>query len=132
MAAKSAPFPVFGYVQDSVCSLQKGVQGLFDSLREEAGKLTGREWREDLDNLVAQVKALPTDIQKRAGKAFKSFEKNTSRLFSEVQTRAGKQLQPVVSRLSLPSKHEVELLAKRLAALEKRVEALHKAEREGA
>jgi len=132
MASKSAPFPVFGYVQDSLCSLQSGVQDLFDSIRKEAGKLTNGEWRRDLNHLAAQARALPSDVPKRAGRALKSLEKSTTKLLSEAQTFAGKRLEPLVNRLSLPSKHEVELLAKRLAALEKSIEDLHKAEPEGA
>jgi polyhydroxyalkanoate synthesis regulator phasin len=132
MASKGAPLPALDYVQDSLCSLQSRVQELFDGIRREAGKLTTREWRRDLDYVVAQAKALPTDVQKGAGRTFKAFEASTSKLFSEVQTFAGKQLQPVVSRLSLPSKHEVELLAERLAVLEKKVEDLHREEPEGA
>ncbi len=124
MATKSATFVPFAQVQDSIRSLQNGAEQLLDGLRKEAGKLLGKDRRKAIDNLLNQAKALPTDFQKNAGKVLKTLETRAEKLLSDAQSLTKKRIGWLVSRFSLPSKHEVELLAKRLSSLEKKVEGL--------
>jgi hypothetical protein len=123
MATKSATFPPFAQVQDSIRSLQRGAEHLLESLRNEAGQLlNGTERRKAIDGLLSEAKALPADLQKPALKTLKTLETRADQLLSEAQSHAKKGVGWLVSRFSLPSKHEVELLAKRVSSLEKKLE----------
>jgi polyhydroxyalkanoate synthesis regulator phasin len=124
MATKSAAYPAFGHLQDSFRSLQSRAEDILERVRKEAGKLTGKERHKAIEHLLNQAKTLPADLQKRAAKALKILEARASNALSEVRTQTSKRLDPLVSRLSIPSKHEVDLLAKRLSSLEKKVEDL--------
>jgi len=124
MPTKSAAFPAFAHLQDSVRSLQSGAEDLLERARKEAGKLAGKDRRKAIEHLLAQAKAFPADLQKRVAKILRSLEGRTSHALAELRTETSKRLDPLVSRLSIPSKHEVNLLAKRLSPLEKKVEDL--------
>src|SRR5262245_45355576 len=115
MATKSAAYPAFAQLQDSVRSLQSGAEELLERVRKEAGKLVGKDRGKTIEHLLSRGKSFPTDLQKRAAKALRSLGARAANAISEVQTQASKRLDPLVSRLSIPSKHEVELLAKRLS-----------------
>jgi hypothetical protein len=123
MATKSATSLPFAQVLESIRSLQSGAERWLESLRKDVNKLlSGKDRRKALDSLLSEAKALPTDLQKRVLKALKMFETRADQLLAEAQSHANKRVGWLVSRFSLPSKHEVELLAKRLSSLEKRVE----------
>jgi polyhydroxyalkanoate synthesis regulator phasin len=125
MATKSPTFAPFAQVQDSIRNLQTGAEQLLDSFRKEAGKLLShKDRRKVVDSLLSQAKALPTDLQRKAGKTLKAFETRAEKLLSEAQSHAKRRIGWLMSRFSLPSKHEVELLAKRLSSLEKKVDDL--------
>ena len=124
MATKSAAFPAFAQFQDSVRSLQSGVEELLERVRKEAGKLARKDQYKTIEHLLSRARSFPTDLQKRATKTMKSFTARTSNTVSQVRAQASKRLDPLLSRLSIPSKHEVEQLAKRLSSLEKKVEEL--------
>ena len=124
MATKSAASPAFAQLQDSVHNLQSRAEELLDRIRKEAGALVGKDTRRKLDHLLNQARAFPRDVQKRGAKTLKALEARASGAASEIRTQVAKRFEPLVGRLSLPSKHEVELLAKRLSSLEKKVDDL--------
>jgi polyhydroxyalkanoate synthesis regulator phasin len=124
MATKSAAYPSFAQLQASVRRLQSSAEEILERVVKEAGKLAGKDRRKAIEHLLSQAKALPADLQKRAAKALKTLEARTSNALSEIRTQTSLRLDPLVSRFSMPSKHEVDLLAKRLSALEKKVEDL--------
>ena len=124
MATKSAASPAFAQLQDSVHNLQSRAEELLDRIRKEAGALVGKDTRRKLDHLLNQARAFPRDVQKRGARTMKALEARASAALSEIRTQVAKRFEPLVGRLSLPSKHEVELLAKRLSSLEKKVDDL--------
>jgi poly(hydroxyalkanoate) granule-associated protein len=120
MATKSATFPGLAQVQESIRNFQSDSEKLFDRALKEAGKLISKDQRKVIDGLLEQAKAIREDIQKRSEKALKAVGARVEKILSQL----GKRLNPLVRRLSLPSRHEVELLAKRLSSLEKKVDEL--------
>jgi poly(hydroxyalkanoate) granule-associated protein len=120
MATKSATFPGLAQVQESIRNFQSESEKLFDRALKEAGKLISKDQRKVIDGLLEQAKAIREDIQKRSEKALKAVGARVEKILSQL----GKRLNPLVRRLSLPSRHEVELLAKRLSSLEKKVDEL--------
>jgi len=130
MATKStAAFPAFGQLQDSIHGLQTRAGELIERARKEAGRWMGKDGRKRIDQFLNQAQAFPTDLQKRAAKAWKSLETRASELLTDIRTQSSKRLDPLMSRFSVPSKHEVELLGKRLSSLEKKFEDLLNARR---
>ncbi len=133
MATKPATFLPFAQVQDSIRSLQSGAEHLLEGLRKEASKLLGgKDRRKTIDSLLSEAKALPTDLQKKVLKALKTLETRADQLLSEAQSHAKKRVGWMANRFSLPSKHEVGLLAKRLSSLEKKVEDMLNAKQSAA
>jgi poly(hydroxyalkanoate) granule-associated protein len=124
MATKAATFPGIAQVQESIRSFQAESEKLFARARKEAGKLISKDQRKVIDGLLDKASAMRDDIQKRAERALKAFSSRAGKIFSELEAQAKKRLNPLVRRLSLPSRHEVELLAKRLSSLEKKVDEL--------
>ena len=124
MTTKSATFPGLAQVQESIRNFQSESEKFFARARKEAGKLITKDQRKIIDGLVEQAKAIRDDIQKRTEKALKTVEARAEKILSQLDAQAKKHLSPLVRRLSLPSRHEVEQLAKRLSSLEKKVEEL--------
>jgi poly(hydroxyalkanoate) granule-associated protein len=124
MATKAATFPGLAQVQESIRSFQVESEKLFARARKEAGKLISKDQRKVIDGVVDQASAIRDDILKRTEKALKAFSSRAEKVFSQLEAQAKKRLNPLVRRLSLPSRHEVELLAKRLSSLEKKVDEL--------
>ena len=120
MATKTAAFPRLAQVQESLKGLQSEGEKLLARVRKEAGKLVSKDQRKAIDSLFAQAKALRTDLQKRTEKALKTIEARAEKVYAQVESR----VEPLVRRLSLPTRHEVQQLAKRLGSLEKKVEEL--------
>jgi poly(hydroxyalkanoate) granule-associated protein len=121
MATKAATFPRLAQVQDSIRNLQSEGEKLLTRIRKEAGKLVSKDQRKAIDNLISQAKAIRNDIQKRSEKAIKMLESRAEKLYAQIEAQTKKRIDPLVRRLSLPTKHEVEQLAKRLSSLEKKV-----------
>jgi poly(hydroxyalkanoate) granule-associated protein len=124
MATRPASFPSFASVQDSIRALQTEGEKLFTRGLKEATQLLGKDQRRALDDLLGRAKAIRKDIQKRTEKALKTLQSRTEKLLSRLDSQAKKRIEAIVLRLSLPTKHEVEQLAKRLSALEKKVDEL--------
>ena len=127
MAAKSTTFPRFGQVQDAIRNLQSEGEKLVTRIGKEAGKLVSKDRRKAIDNLISQARSIRNDIRKRSEKALKQLESRAETLYAELESQAKqarKRIEPLVRRLTVPTKHELELIAKRLSSLEKKVEEL--------
>lgn len=124
MATKTATFPRFTQVQDSIRGLQAEGEKLLARVRKEAGKLVSKDQRKAIDSLLAQAKSIRNDVQRRTEKALKTLEARAEKIYGQIESQAKKRIEPLVRRLSLPTKREVEQLAKRLSSLEKKVEDL--------
>jgi hypothetical protein len=73
---------------------------------------------------VSQAQAIRIDIQKRTDKALKMIESRAEKVYARVESEAKKRIDPLVRRLTVATRHDIELLAKRLTALEKKIEEL--------
>jgi polyhydroxyalkanoate synthesis regulator phasin len=124
MTTKATTFPGLNQVQESIRTLQSESEKLFARARREAGKLIGKDQRKALENLFDQVKAIRDDIQERTEKTLRTLWTGAEKILSQIESKAKMRLDPIVRRMSLPSKYEVELLAKRLSSLEKKVDEL--------
>ena len=124
MATKAATVPGLAQVQESIRYVQAEGEKLFARTRKEAGKLISKDQRKVIDSLFERANAIREDIQKRTAKALKTVSSRAEKVLSQLESQAKKHLDPIARRLSLPSRHEVELLAKRLSSLEKKVDEL--------
>jgi F0F1-type ATP synthase membrane subunit b/b' len=124
MATKAATSAGLAQVQESIRSLRSESEKLLARARKEAGKLINKDQQKVIDGLLDQASAIRDDIQKRTEKILKAISSRAGKMFSQLEAQAKKHLNPLVRRFSLPSRHEVELLAKRLSSLEKKVDEL--------
>jgi polyhydroxyalkanoate synthesis regulator phasin len=124
MATKTAAFPRLAQVQESLKVLQAEGEKLVARVRKEAGKLISKDQRKLFDSLVSQAQAIRVDIQKRTDKALKTIESRTEKVYARVESEAKKRIDPLVRRLTVATRHDIEILAKRLTALEKKIEEL--------
>jgi polyhydroxyalkanoate synthesis regulator phasin len=124
MAMKAATFSPMTQIQDSIRNLQSESEKLLDRACRQATDLIGRDPRKVIRDLLDHVKRIRDDVLKSADKAAKTLQKRVEKTLSQIDTQATKRLAPLVSRLSLPSKREVEFLSKRLTSLEKKVDEL--------
>ena len=85
-----------------------------------------KDQRKAFDRLVSQAKSLRKDLQKRAEKAIKSIEERGEQIRKRIETQAEKGFEPLVRRLSLPSKADIDALKRRVSNLEQRVSDLAK------
>ena len=125
MATKTATFPRLAQVQESLKGLQAEGEKLVARVRQEAGKLISKDQRKVLDSLVSQAQAVRTEIQKRTEKALQTIESRAEKVYARIESEARKRIDPLVRRLPLPTKHDIEVLSKRLTALEKTVDELY-------
>ena len=115
-------FARFAQVQASIKNLQEEGQKLAARVRKEATNLLPKEQRKALQSLVTQAQAIRTDIQKRSQKAIKALESRAEELVEKIEEQARKGIDPILQRLSLASRDEIDLITKRLVALEKKVD----------
>lgn len=99
--------------------------------RARTEKMVNRTWKQALDLLppgprkrvkaaVARVEKAATNLQKRGEKALKNARKQGENFIDRVETRAVEAAKPMVKRLDLASRHDVERLSRRVAQLERR------------
>jgi polyhydroxyalkanoate synthesis regulator phasin len=124
MATKTAAFPGLAQAQESLKGLQEEAEKLIARVGKEAGRLISKDQRKVLDSLVSQAQSIRADIQKRTEKALQAIESRAGKVYARVESETRKRIDALVRRLPLATKHDVELLAKRLTALEKKVEEL--------
>jgi hypothetical protein len=111
--------------------------------RTRTEKLVNRTWKQALDllptgprkrvktavarvdkaaaNLQRRVDKAATNLQKRSERALKNARKRSENLVDRVETRAVEVAKPIVKRLDIASRHDVERLSRRVAQLERRV-----------
>lgn len=122
--AKTRSFAGFSQVGSSIRGLQKEGEKLLGRVRKEAARLVSRDRRKALENLVEQANRLRADLQDRVERTVREIERRAERILSRFETQAEKSFGPIIRRLNLPSRADVEALGKRLASLEKRVEEI--------
>lgn len=124
-SSRNASFPNLSSVQDSIRGLRSEGEKVFTRALEEVETLIGDEPRKAVRHWVDQAAAVRKDVEKRADKTLRSMRARAEKLRCDIDAR--KALEPIARRLSLPTKHEVDRLAKRLSSLEKKVDQLLRA-----
>lgn len=122
-AGKAAATQILSRLQNNMKRLQRDAEGLLGRTRKQATQLISRDQRRALDRLFSQAKKLRTDLEKRAERASKEVEARAQRFLSTLEKETAKRVAPLLKRLDLPSRKEIEALSRRIGQLEKRTRA---------
>jgi polyhydroxyalkanoate synthesis regulator phasin len=120
-ASKSEATQILTRLQSNMKRLQRDAEGLLGRTRKQATQLISRDQRRALDRLFSQAKKLRTDLEKRAERASKNVESRAEQFLSTLEKETSKRLSPILKRLDLPSRKDIEALSRRIGQLEKRV-----------
>ena len=112
---------VLSRLRGNMKRLQRDAEALLDRTRRQATDLISRDQRRAVDRLFSQAQRLRGDLEKRAQRASKDVESRAERFLSTLEKEAGKRLGPLLRRLDLPSRQEVNNLSRRLGQLERRL-----------
>jgi hypothetical protein len=125
--AKKKPTPrkrqtatVLTRIQGGIAKMRRDAEGLLKRARREASRLSGEQKRA-LDRAVGEVKKLRSDFEKVVKRTSKDVEARSKRLLSTLEKEAEKRLEPIVGRLTGPSRQEIQSLARRVQHLERLV-----------
>jgi len=121
VARKAEANQILSRVQSNMKRLQREAQGLLGRTRKQATQLISRDQRRALDRILSRAKKLRTDLEKRAERASKTVESRAERLLSTLEKETARRLAPIVKRLDLPSRKEIETLSRRIGHLEKQM-----------
>ena len=115
----------FKDVRASVKRMQNEGEKLVTRLRRDARALTSRS-RKDVNTLLGDVRRLQTDLRKRATAAIEELETRRARIVSTLEEQVTRIVERVAGGLNVASKDDVAELRKRMAELERRLDALAK------
>ena len=104
-----------------------------EKARLQAEKLAQRTWKQALELLparprkavkdaTARFEKVSVDFQKRSEKAMKQMNDRGKRLVSTFEQNAVRAVKPIVSRLDVASRTDVDKLSKRITQLERKVQ----------
>jgi DNA anti-recombination protein RmuC len=124
MAKKTAKQPrdtgnALSTLQDRMTRLQKEAETLMRRTQKQAASLISKDQRKALDRLLGQASRLRDDLEKRAERAAKDLEARAERVRLTLEKEVSKRMDPLLRRLDLPSRKEIQALARRVAQLEK-------------
>ena len=119
----SASSRTLSRLQGSMKRLQKDAEALLRRTQKQATSLISKDQRRAVDRLLGQATRLRDDLEKRAERATKDLEARAERFLATLEKEAAKRVEPLLRRLDLPSRHEVQTLARRLNQLESRLAA---------
>lgn len=119
--SKARTSRVLSRLQDNMKRLQRDAEALLSRTRKQATSLITRDQKRALDRLFSQAQRLRTDLEKRAQRASKDVESRAERFLSTLEKEAAKRLGPLLRRLDVPSRQEVQGLSRRIGQLERRV-----------
>lgn len=108
-------------LQSNMKRLQRDAEGLLGRTRKQASQLISRDQRKAVDRLFSQAKKLRSDLEKRAERASKEVETRAERFLSTLEKETAKRVAPLLKRLDLPSRKELDALSRRIGQLEKRL-----------
>jgi hypothetical protein len=128
---------VAGAVSQRAARLRSQASKTLSRLRKRGEKVVGQGWDAALEALpgnarramreaAGALRRLTTDLDRRRARALKAVEKRSEELVERVEKGALQAVQPVIHRLDVASKKDVERLSRRVAMLERRV---HRPER---
>jgi len=123
VARKAEANQILSGLQSNMKRLQREAQSLLGRTRKQATQLISRDQRRAVDRLFTQAKKLRTDLEKRAERASKDVEARAERFLATLEKGTTKRLAPLLKRLDLPSRSEINALSRRIGQLEKRLRA---------
>lgn len=105
-------------------------------LGETAGKRIRKQWNETVEmlppvprkalkRLTANVDRARHDLRKSGDRVVADARKRAKRLADEVQKRLESTIEPLISRLDVASRKDIDRLQRRLHELERRVHSQH-------
>jgi hypothetical protein len=106
-------------LQDRMARLQKEAETLMRRTQKQAASLISKDQRKALDRLLGQASRLRDDLEKRAERAAKDLEARAERVRLTLEKEVSKRMDPLLRRLDLPSRKEIQALARRVAQLER-------------
>jgi poly(hydroxyalkanoate) granule associated protein phasin len=118
---KSEASQVVTRLQSNMKRLQREAEGLLGRTRKQATQLISRDQRRALDRIFSRARKLRTDLEKRAERASRAVESRAERFLSSLEKETARRLAPLVERLDLPSRREIEALSRRIGHLEKQM-----------
>jgi len=114
-------------LQERMSRLQKDAEGLLRKTQKQAASLITKDQRRALDRLLGQATRLRDDLEKRAERAAKDLEARAERVRMTLEKEVSKRIDPLLRRLDLPTRKEIQALARRVAQLERSVGGSRKA-----
>jgi len=112
---------VLARLQSNMKRLQRDAEHLLGRTRKQATQLISRDQKRALSRLITQAQRLRTDLEKRAQRASKEVESRAEQFFSTLERETAKRLSPLLRRLDVPSRQELNSLSRRIVQLERRV-----------
>ncbi|HVN85065.1 MAG TPA: phasin family protein [Candidatus Binatia bacterium] len=106
-------------LRGSMEQLQKDAERVLSRTRKQAAGLISRDQKRALDRLVSQARRLRDDLERRARRAQKEVETRAERMLGGIEHELTKRVEPLLRRLDIPTRKEIQALAKRIGQLEK-------------
>ncbi|HVM96437.1 MAG TPA: phasin family protein [Candidatus Acidoferrales bacterium] len=114
---------VLDRLQQNIRQLQRDAEAVVGRTSKQASQLITRDQKRALERMIGQAQRLRNDLEKRAQRASKDLESRAERFLGTLEKETTKRLVPLLRRLDLPSRQEVNTLVRRLGQLERRVRA---------
>ena len=113
-------------VRASVKRMQTEGERLVTRLRRDARAFATRSRRETVSNLLSDARRLQVDLRKRAEKAIEELEATRTRILATLEDRVSTVVETFVKTLNVATHRELADLRKRVAEIERRLDALSK------
>ncbi len=117
----TSSMPALSRLQATMRNLQRDADKLLKQTRKQAKTLIRRDGEEALNRFLGQAKRLGRDLEKRAQRASRDLEARADKFRSALEKEVGRRLSSVLQRLDLPSRSEIQRLARRIGDLEKKL-----------
>lgn len=118
-SAKSTGSKALSTLQDRMARLQKDAETLLRKTQKQATSLITKDQRKALDRLLGQATRLRDDLEKRAERAAKDLEARAERVRMTLEKEVSKRIDPLLRRLDLPTRKEIQALTKRVSQIER-------------
>ena len=112
--------PMLSRVQAGVKKMQRNAKALVGRARKEAARLS-HEQKRGFDRVATEVQRLRSDFDKLVRQTSKDIESRSRHLLTSLEKDIDKRLEPILRRLTGPSRQEVQNLAQRVHQLEQLV-----------
>jgi polyhydroxyalkanoate synthesis regulator phasin len=117
----AATSQVLARFQENIRQLQRDAESVLGRTRRQTSELITRDQKRAVGRLFKEAQRLRGDLETRAHRASKDVESRAEQFLGALEKEATKRLVPLLRRLDLPSRHEVNTLARRIGQLERRL-----------